>query len=680
MEGAMIGMFFLERIVKTQCKKYFKQNQSISNTLEFHLIFFTSFMLKNGKHMQPIIIGTAGHIDHGKTSLVRAITGIDTDTLKEERERGITIDIGFAHWENGITFIDVPGHEKFIRNMVAGVNAVDFALLTVAADDGIMPQTLEHLNILQWLGIRHGAVVITKTDLVSGAKIRMLLKELEERTRPTFLHSSPVFEVSAKTGEKLDLLKNYLRSLPEKLPPRRNHQCFRVYADRVFTKPGFGNVVTGTVLSGEAKTGDSLAVYPDILSCRIRGIQNRHAATGAVMTGERAALNLSGIDGTKLQRGAVLAAPDCFEARASFFAKVHFGKTIKPLAALRLLTGTAELFARVSPVPMLAWPEKEGYIRVRINQPLPIASGDRFILREKNSAGSVGGGVIAWPDPLTAHGLTAHDKTSLFDSASAMDYHEVIRWFFRVTGYIDLLSVSRTLGIDPHNFEIMVRQPQIGETVISADRFIFQDTALKKLRETFLGHLKRHHEECPDIAGIRIRDFYLKFFHQYDPDVLNIVLDSLITSGAVVRNLQDIRLRDHQVRVNPKEALMLEQVERMLLKDLLQPPGITEIAGHLNISEKDCLHWLHRLITLKRAVKADSRIYFHRKGEERAYQLIIDFLQKNKDISFQDFKQLTGVSRKYALALLEYFDRTGVTHRTGDVRILNPDTPGHSIT
>jgi selenocysteine-specific elongation factor len=621
--------------------------------------------------MRSITIGTAGHIDHGKTSLVKAITGIDTDTLKEEQERGITIDIGFAHWSNGITFIDVPGHERFIRNMVAGVNAIDFALLVIAADDGIMPQTREHLDILRWLGIGHGAVVITKTDLASEERIGRLMSDIEELIRSTFLYQSRIFTVSVKTGNNIDLLKAELQSLPERLPIPVNRQSFRMYIDRVFGKSGFGNIVTGTVLSGEVRIGDTLTVCPDMETCRVRSIQKRHAPAESASTGERTALNVSGIETTLLGRGSVLIAANHFEVRSSFIAQVHFGKNVKPYSALRLMIGTAELFARVSPVARLSWPDSEGYIRIRVNQPLPLTAGDRFILREKNASGTIGGGTIAWFDHDAVETRSTTEQTELFDVASSLNYEKIIQWFFRINGYIDVPLIVRILGIEPRSFESMIFQSQFNTK--PAGQYIFLKSSLDQFKKEFVEQLKRFHTEHPSLTSIRFIDFHVKFFHQIDFAMMNTCLDELRAEGIVVQNQQDIKLAGHQIRLDEKDSHALEQVERLLISGQLQPPGVSEVAAQLNITEKECLRRLHKLISLNKVIKADSKIYFHSLEMERANHLLIDFLKKNKHISFQDFKQQTGISRKYVMALLEYFDQTGLTTRTGEVRILNPD-------
>lgn len=623
-----------------------------------------------GNQRRTIILGTAGHIDHGKTSLVKAITGIDTDTLPEEQERGITIDIGFAHWAGGITFIDVPGHERFIRNMIAGVNAVDFALVVVAADDGIMPQTREHIEILQALGIRNGAAVVTKTDLATEERTESVKQDISALMHQAQFGHVQVFTVSVKTGHGIEQLKSFLQQLPDQLYEKLNTRCFRMYVDRVFSKSGFGTVVTGTVLSGEVAQGDQLEMFPEKFPCRVRGIHKRQSSSESARTGDRAALNIAGIDQTAIRRGSVLAAAGRYDCRSAFYTHVSFGRTIKPYSALRFLTGTAELFVRLSPVYRSPWPDKEGFVIIHTSEPLPVVPGDRFILREKNAAGTVGGGIIAWPLQTSADNVPAPDRIGLLRAACGGNDQELFQWFFEKHGYIDLNMISRIMGIDARMAENMIRVMHPEKILKSSGHLIILHTESDRLKNRIIEQLKYAHSEQPSLASFRIKNFEVKYFHRTDPGLFNLCIEELASDGLIVKSALDMRLADHQIQADESETKELQRVENYLLKNTLQPPSPFEIAASLNISEKECLRRLHRLIALNKVIKTDAGIYFSATGINRAIQLTVDFIQKNKHISFQDFKRITGVSRKFALALLEYFDQKGLTEREGDFRVL----------
>ncbi len=465
-----------------------------------------------------ITIGTAGHIDHGKTALVKAITGIDTDSLKEERERGITIDIGFAHWENGVTFIDVPGHERFIRNMIAGVNTIDYALLVIAADDGIMPQTREHFNILKWLNIPAGLVVITKSDLADRDKISVLKNNILHLTAGSFLEGAPVFTVSVRNKDSLEPLKTHLLSLPDKRAARECPQSFRMFIDRVFVKPGYGTVVTGTAASGHLKTGDSLTVYPQAALCRVRGIQLRYADSDAAAAGDRAAINIAGMDKEIPERGSVLAAPDVFEASTAFYAHVRFGNPVRPYSAMRLLTGTAELFARLSPVKGLPWPEQEGYAIIRINLPMPLTAGDRFVLREKNATATVGGGVFA----CSIQTRLANITPDFLDRLAERRYNEIIRLLFSNSGFIDLPATGQITGINVKTLEEMITIETLrDERFRKIGGLIASQAFMNRIKKEITEKLRQFHDANPPQSGARIQDFMLKHFFYIEPRLFN---------------------------------------------------------------------------------------------------------------------------------------------------------------
>ena len=359
--------------------------------------------------MKQIILGTAGHIDHGKTTLIKALTGIDPDRLKEEKERGITIELGFAHLElpNGqeLGIVDVPGHEKFVRHMVAGATGVDLVALVVAADEGVMPQTREHLEICELLKVKQGIVILTKTDLVEDADwLELVREDIQDFLQGTFLASAPIISVSAVTGDGLESLLNHLQSLCDSVEARSSSGDFRLAVDRVFTMKGFGTVVTGTAISGKVKTGDTLFVYPQLLKTKVRGTQVHNREVNEAVSGQRTAINLQGLEKAALERGNVLATPESLIA--SFMVDVRLQhletapRVLKNRAKVRLHTGTNEEMGTLILLDADELkPGASGYAQVRMDKPVVVRSGDRFVLRSYSPMRTIGGGQILHPAP-----------------------------------------------------------------------------------------------------------------------------------------------------------------------------------------------------------------------------------------------------------------------------------------
>lgn len=621
--------------------------------------------------MGSFIIGMAGHIDHGKTALIKAITGIETDTLKEEQERGITIDMGFAHWERQITFIDVPGHERFIRNMAAGVHAIDYALLVIAADDGIKPQTREHLDILQWLGIRQGAVVITKTDLADEALIQQRIREARQLTTGVLPADHPVFWVSALNGNGIGELISFLRTLPDQKPEKSSDQSFRMFVDRVFHKPGFGSVVTGTVRSGSLSVGSEVMLYPEMIRARVRGIQNRYQEVDRVLLGDRAAINLVVAREAHLKRGTVICEPDRFEAQGAFYAHIHFGRAVRPHATLRLLTGTEELFARIVPIQGFPWPERSGYVLLRLNDLLPLVPGDGFIIREKNASATTGGGTLIWPEESQVSALPPDKRKTVFDILLQNDRNALIRFWLNEYGYFNIPIMSRITGIRSDVLSAIA----LSENGIPADQapqWICRRDYPERLQGEIMNFIDTFHRRWPDKTGIPLNHLRQHLAGTVPNALFETVLQTLKHHkqiecyGEILRRAGFISARqDHEQDIQT-------MLEESLKKAFYSPPGLDELMSISRLTEKEIRYHLAQLIKSGKVVHTGNQLYFHAGALAQAQSIVVDFLKKNPHITVQDFKRLTGVSRKYALAILEYFDRQQITRREADYRILNP--------
>jgi selenocysteine-specific elongation factor len=621
--------------------------------------------------MGHFIIGTAGHIDHGKTALVKALTGIDTDRLKEEKERGITIDIGFAYWKEKITIIDVPGHERFIRNMVAGVCAIDFVLLVIAADDGIMKQTEEHFEILKLLHVTAGAVVVTKTDLTDEKRLMELDSEIKNFVKGSFLENAPIFKVSSVHNTGIEVLSSYLDVVANQTKPKKDNGIFRMNIDRSFSMKGFGTVVTGTVWSGMAAVDQILELLPPGKTVRIRGLQKHNQAVNNVRTGDRAAINIIGLDKNMIQRGFVLSMPECLKPVSSFYAKVYLLKSLKkPIdksMKIRLHMGTAESFGAIKSISEPLIPGGEGYVKVVTKEPVLCVRGDRFILRETNSSMTLGGGMVL--DHCQA--MNDADKSYL-RSVENDDLSEAMSQFIsfhKVTTVGHMVSV---FGLSPFMIETeineLAKQKQIrvfgdqGKSVVSQKHFLF-------LQVELLHRLKTFHENNPTEKGIKKSELK-SVLCETDQSIFDFLIEEMKSKNQLNDEKEKVYLSDHRIQLNDKDTDRIKEIELRLYRDLFAPPSVEIITSGLGMTTSEVSRLLKIMLQTGKAVKSSENIYFHAEAVQLARQFVVDFIKKNGHIKITDFKNRFQTSRKFALSLLEYFDSIQVTSRNGDSRVL----------
>lgn len=622
--------------------------------------------------MSHFIIGTAGHIDHGKTTLVKALTGIDTDRLKEEKERGITIDLGFAYWKDGITIIDVPGHERFIRNMVAGVSSIDFVLLVIAADDGIMPQTVEHFDILKLLHIRAGAVVITKTDLVPETKLKELESEVGDFIKGSFLEKARVFRISVAQGNGVDTLSRYLEHEAAKSAPRKEHGFFRMNIDRRFAMKGFGTVVTGTVLAGAAGVDEILEILPLKKQVRIRGIQKHNQNVETVHAGDRAALNITGIETDKLERGYLLSAVGQMKAAPAFYAKVHCLKSakkpvVKAMRA-RLHIGTAELFCKIDPVERPIYAGQDGYVKITPEISLACIRGDRFILREANSSTTFGGGVILHhvrPDTKAGvNYLSKMQSENLSESlACYISFHKTVT----LTELVSVFGLEKSV-IDPELAKLehqkAIRRLENGERTFADYEFYI------RLRDLIVNKLTVFHTQNSDEKGMKKSQIKAELEGATDQDVFEPFIQTLKTEGFILDEKDMLRLASHKIKIKDKDQALMVEIELKLKQNPFSPPSLEIVSAELKQPLSEVLRVARMMGESGVVVKTSENLYFHADAEKEARQFVIDFIHKKGHIKITDFKDRYHTSRKFALSLLEYFDSIQVTSRNGDSRVL----------
>lgn len=634
-----------------------------------------------------IIIGTAGHIDHGKTALVKALTGIDADRLPEEKLRGITVDLGFAEMTVGEThfgLIDVPGHERFIKNMLAGAGGIDLVLLVIAADEGVMPQTREHFDICRLLGITDGIVVITKSDAADAETLELAKLSAAELVAGSFLEIAPVICVSSITGNGIDDLKMALVRAAEKKQARKDELVARLPIDRSFSVKGFGAVVTGTLLSGEIKEGTEMVLMPDGLPVRVRGIQTHGRAVKSVYAGRRSAVNLGGIDHSKVRRGMLLTESGVLRPTQIVDALVevlkHTAASLRTRQRVRVHLGTSEVLARVSVIDASGEvsPGSSSFVQLRLESPVATVPGDRFIIRSYSPQMTIAGGVVL--DPLAEKYRTKDLETaaaylSSLETASG-DAARQIAVFIKAAG-------SRGLDFSDLHAKTGLRRPVLdraiascvadGSVVDANGRFIdaVEFSILERSVETALAEF---HKREPLAKGLPRETLRERTFAYLPRELFQAVVSALEASGMVASDNETLRLAAHKPELSPADAALSAAILETYKSAGLDVPKLEEAlsatAAAAGVPLALARKHLQRFIDSGEIVKVTEEFYFHRSSIDDLTAKLRQFAGASADraIDVGKFKELAGVSRKYAIPLLEYFDRNRVTTRSGDSR------------
>ncbi len=641
--------------------------------------------------MKQVVLGTAGHIDHGKTSLIRALTGIDTDRLKEEKLRGITIELGFAHMVlpsgERLGIVDVPGHERFVRHMVAGATGIDIVALVIAADEGVMPQTREHMEICQLLRVKKGLVVLTKTDLVEDPEwIEMVKEDVTSFLKGTFLEGSPIIPVSAVKGEGLEELKQALDVLVAEVEPRSTEGAFRLSVDRVFTMRGFGTVVTGTSLSGTLRTGDPVTIYPAEHKTKVRGLQVHNLEVQEVFPGQRTAINLQGIERLLIQRGDVIATPGALVA--THIVDVHLAllssapRPLKNRAKIRFHTGTAEHLGTVILLggdEML--PGEEGFAQVRLEQPIAALRGDRFVVRSYSPVQTIGGGTILHPLPRKHKGQDKRLANQQLPVLLEGDEPSIILWHIKdaLWGGISEEELRVRANVPPKPLERTLQQFVSQKRAILYDkdnRRLVHPETVEQLQGIITETLAAYHQKFPLKTGMPKEELAAQLPKPVDAKLYNYVLRRLAEQDRVVQEMEWVRLTTHKVDLTREEEAIRQKIEKAFRDAGLQPPFFKEVVANLGGTPRqhqDVLEWM---LSQGILVKAKEDFYFHAEALADLQQRLIAFLRENGEISTPQFKDMTQASRKYTIPLLEYFDAQKITIRIGDNRRLRESKAG----
>lgn len=633
--------------------------------------------------MKQFILGTAGHIDHGKTSLIKAISGYDTDRLKEEKLRGITIELGFAALDlpGGIHLgiVDVPGHEKFIKNMVAGASGIDMVTMIIAADEGIMPQTREHLEICTLLGIRHGLIVLTKIDMVDEEWRELVTEDIREFVKGTFLEDAPVAPVSSVTGEGIPDLIQALADLCAGLAERKPAGLFRLPADRVFTMKGFGTVITGTLVSGRITTGETIMIYPSMITSKVRGLQVHDHTVEEAVAGMRTAINFQGIEKAVVNRGDVVARPDTL--RTSFMLDVElqllksFGKKIKNRTRVRFHTGTNEVPCHILLLDRETLdPGETAIVQLRLDTPVVCVRNDRFVIRSYSPSRTLGGGRII--DPVPEKHKRFREETIAHLEAIRSDAPEsIIVAHAEMAGFNEVSLADLVIMTDlvENRLDTTLQSLLSRHILIQTDREV-KRYIHKKTFEDFaaevVDRLKTYHAANPIKGGMPKGELASKFPPNLSIKLFNLMLGMMVKTGDIVQTENTLRLPGHSVTLASDQSDVKEKILQIFKKEDLQPPTFKDLTATLGVDPKTVKSVLMMLVAGGEMVKVNEDLFFHADTMARLKRQLVDYLKGNGEISTPQFKEMTGTSRKYTIPLIEFFDAGNVTIRIGDIRRL----------
>jgi len=634
---------------------------------------------------RQIVVGTAGHIDHGKSALVLALTGTDPDRLKEEKERGITIDIGFASLvlDDGtrLGFVDVPGHERFVKNMLAGVGGIDLVLLVIAADESIKPQTREHFDICRLLRIRHGVIVLTKSDLVEPDILDLVKLEAREFAAGSFLESAPVVAVSSRTGAGLDELRSVLRDLAPRVPPRPARGLMRLPVDRSFSIKGFGSVVTGTLIAGTIREGDEVAVLPHGMTARVRGIEVFNHQTKEALPGQRTAVNLQGVEAGAVERGHLLTVPGVLKPAPMLDVELEVlpasEAPLRDLARVRFHHGTLEAMARVKLLEGKAVPPgASGFAQLRLETPVAALPGDRFILRRYSPPVTIAGGTVLHNQPPKLRPAVPGARERF---ARLADKAPATRLLVLLTeagpSGIDSSGLRSLTGFEPDEAARELKEAVDAGRVVALpapDVRYVEGEAWRALSARVVADVGAFHKKEPLKEGLSREELRTRLFQRIHPDVFKFLLAELVRAGVLRMEKDRVAAASHRIALSAPETALLERIEGRFAAAGTNPPEPDEVAAALKADSAQVARLFHLLLTRGQLVRIPDGKVFHARALEDLKQRLWGQRAKSPVIDISEFKELSGTSRKNAIPLLEHFDQQRVTRREGNKRLILP--------
>ncbi len=631
--------------------------------------------------MRHVILGTAGHIDHGKSALVKALTGTDPDRLKEEKLRGITIDLGFAHLDLGdlqVGIVDVPGHERFVKNMLAGVGGIDLVVLVVAADESIMPQTREHFDICRLLGVQSGLVVISKVDIVEPDMIELVREEIQETVKGSFLESAEILAVSSRTGEGLEGLKGAIRRVALTLPQRSANRLLRLPIDRAFTVRGFGTVVTGTLISGEIHKDQEVEAIPGDLVVRVRGIQVHGTLSERAVAGQRTAVNLMGVDVSQIQRGTVLTVPHAFRPTQLLDVRLELLPSARPLRSLvkvRFHHGTSEVLARVALLGQdTLIPGQSAFAQLRLDAPAFALHGDPFIIRQFSPTVTIGGGRILNPNPAK-HKTTDRSALNTLQNLAQAPMSEKLPIFLAAYGgrALDLTQLNALLGIPQAELrELCSDLAASGKLVLvpAPVPILVLPKVIETLEAETASLVMAFHRQNPLQKGISREELRNRLFGDLPLEVFRYCLDRLAQKRTISLQEEMISAYGRAVQLTVEGQRVKEMIESLFRQNLYQPPSLSEIPACIQADPEEVRKITFWMIKEKILIKIGEDLAYHRLTLEEMKSKIRENFASGARFGVAEFKTLFDLTRKHAIPLMEFLDRERFTRREGNNRVL----------
>jgi len=633
--------------------------------------------------MRHVVLGTAGHVDHGKTALIKALTGTDTDRLKEEKERGITIELGFASLKlpSGQTLgvVDVPGHEKFIKHMVSGAAGIDLVMMIIAADEGIMPQTKEHLNICSLLGIRTGLVALTKIDMVENDWLELVKTEIQDFLKGTFLEGVPVIPVSALKQKGIDELTAALDTVVQNIPEKNDCGIFRLPVDRVFTMKGFGTVVTGTLISDSISVGEDVLILPEEINTRIRGIQVHNQPTQEATAGQRTAINLQGIEKESLQRGDVLARYGTIVPSIRLDVYIDYlknnAKSLKNRTLTRLHTGASEIIARVILIEKdeLA-PGEKGFAQLILEKKDVVVTGDRFVLRSYSPITTIGGGLIIDPLPPKHKRL---NKKVIEELATLLNgtLPKKIEVILERAGFAgtNLRHLVFRLGTNAKNIKEALQSILSQKSALITDKEetnIISASFYEKLAQSAAEIISQYQKKNPLREGISKEELKASLGRDISPKLFFMLLQNLADQKKIEVDKETVRLFGHKVTLADDLNSIRQAILKIYNEAGLTPPSFKDVINNFQDKKTEAQNIIKLLLKDGSLIKINEELIFTREALDNLRKNYKALLVKEGKATPVSFKELTGLSRKYIIPLMEYFDTDKLTMRVGDHRIL----------
>ena len=638
--------------------------------------------------MKKVILGTAGHIDHGKTTLMKALTGVDLDRLKEEKARGITIELGFTSLTlpggQKIGIIDVPGHERFIKNMVAGVGGIDIVLMVIAADEGVMPQTREHLDICQLLAIKRGLIALTKSDLVDDEWLALVQEDIRKVVQGTFLEQAPIIPLSSTTGKGIPDLLAALDAIVAAVRERPSSGIARLPIDRVFTMKGFGTVITGTLLAGTVSVGDEVEILPSSVRAKVRGIQVHNESAATVAAGVRTAINVQGIEKTQIERGEVLTTPGTMLPTRRVDAWIEYLATaprpLKDRTKIRFHSGTAEVMGEALVLggsELLAG--QGGFIQMILETPLILLPRDRYVIRSYSPVHTIGGGEIL--DNLARrHKKNSEAITNRLSTLKNGTVRDALVIFCGEAGFRGLAAsqMQARLGLEPSRQQVLIEELRASGKIAVFAKDPVEITVpqvIQELEQLVLKELADFHKKNPLKIGMLREELRARMPYATNAKLFSFVVEKLLNTGSIIISKEHLSLAGSSPTLQDAQKDLQKKILACYEKAGLMPLTLKELLEQLQVAAKEAVNLLGLLVREGLLTKVSEELYFDARAIHKLTGDVVAYLDKNNEITTQGFKDLTGLSRKFMIPLFEYLDKAKVTVRVGDKRVLRKTNP-----